>query len=624
MLDIISQMKVSDLMLKFVRGDLRHITHYPFAPQKKANSPQPVLGGLPWGTPESEGVPSEHIRRFFEALDRSSKIRIHSVMILRHGKVIAEGSFKPFTSAYPHMMFSLAKSITGMAVGMLVRDGLLSLDEKIVDIFSDRVSFLRSPRINSITVLHLLNMTSGIKFNEAGSAVEKDWVRAFLQSDCQYEPGTEFSYNSMNSYLLAAIVCKKAGMSLTEYLTPRLFRPLGIQTPLWETCPMGIEKGGWGLYLRTADMAKLGQLYLQGGSWKVDGQTRQLIPEDWIAQSVKITPPAPEDGDTEGYGYQIWDFGAKDAYQFNGLFGQFVIVLPERDMVLSITSGSPTLFTDRSGDIVKQYFGDDAPEFSDRPLPNNFRELRALKHTLNHLYAIKETAPKTEEPGIFNKILNRVLPRRKAAGLSPAAAALNGRKYRMEPSFGTLMPLILQCVTNNFSDGVSQLDFSFEPGACSVTFRDSETVTMVEAGLDGTPRIGTVTVHDETYAVGATARLTFDEDDRPVLKLFVSFLETPCTKVIKFVFYEDNILVRFNEYPSVDAATRLLFSLVGGSGNTIDKMMGDAIRSQRMAERMGSLVLPRAKGVRITDEEPAPAEPEESPEKEDTSSEPHE
>lgn len=597
MLDVISQMKVSDLMLKFVRGDLRHITPYPFFPQKKSSTQQPPLGGLPHATPESVGISSEYIRKFFEELDQCDQIQVHGVMILRHGKVIAQGDFQPYTAAYPHMMFSLSKSITGMAVGMLVRDGLLSTDEKIVDIFSDRVSFLRSPRINSITVLHLLNMTSGIKFNEAGSAVEKDWVRAFLQSDCLYEPGSEFSYNSMNSYLLSAIVCKRSGMSLTEYLTPRLYEPLGIQTPLWETCPMGIEKGGWGLYLRIADMAKLGQIYLQGGRWMVNGKMTQLVPEDWIQKSVKTELPAGDGDNRRGYGYQLWDFGAQGAYQFNGLFGQYVIVLPQRDMVIAVTSGSPHLFTDCSAEIIERYFGDNAPTFSEKPLPNNLRHLRALKNTLSHLYTIHETAPKKEPASFLGDLARRVLPRPATDRLSPTASALNGRTYRTEPGYGSLMPLILQCVTNNFCSGLTQVDFAFEPGSCCITFYDEDTVNMVEAGMDGTPRTGTVTIHDEVYAVGATARLTTDEDDRPVLKLFVSFLETPCTRMIKFVFYGNRVYIRFNELPSVKTATEMLFNLVGGSGNTIEKMIRDAVRSQRMTDRLNSLVLPRTKGT---------------------------
>ncbi|MFR2561601.1 MAG: serine hydrolase domain-containing protein [Anaeromassilibacillus sp.] len=142
-------------------------------------------------------------------------------------------------------------------------------------------------------------MTSGLKFNEIHSVVEKDWIRAILQSDCSFEPGTEFSYNSLNTYLLSAILCKKTGMGLVEYLTPRLFGPLGIHNVSWDVCPMGIEKGGWGLWLRTVDMAKLGQFYLQRGRWMVDGKEKQLLPEDWVIESTKMDTPTRE-GDYSG------------------------------------------------------------------------------------------------------------------------------------------------------------------------------------------------------------------------------------------------------------------------------------------------------------------------------------
>lgn len=599
MLDLFSQMKTVDLLLKFMRGDLTHITPYPFTPVKKEASPLTGNGGLARTAPETVGVSSAYLQQFMEELANCNSIHIHGVMILRHGKIITEANFKPYSSEYRHMMFSLSKSITGMAVGMAVRDGLLSLDEKIVDIFPDRVSRLRSPRINSITVLHLLNMTSGVKFNEVGSIIEKDWVHAFLQSDCLYEPGAEFSYNSMNSYLLSAIVCKKTGMSLKEYLMPRLFEPLGIPDPVWETCPLGIEKGGWGLYLRLCDMAKLGQLYLQGGRWTINGRDVQLVPEEWVKESSITCIPTRENDHSDSYGYQIWNFGAKDAYQFNGVFGQYVIVLPQRDMVIAITSGSENLFSDCSSDIVEQYFGDDAPAFSDFPLKNNPRAVRSLTETLDHLYLISETAPvPAQKAGIFPRIFSRFLGREKVAELTPAEAELNGRKYHLGISFGTQMPFILECVTNNFSGGITEVRFTFEPGICSIYMDDSQNQNIIQAGTDGIPRIGTVRINGEIYAVGATVRLSRDEENRPVMKLFLSYLETPFTRIMKFIFLDNKILIRFDEMPSVDKASKMLFNLVGGAGNTIDKMMYDTIRQRHMYERMNRIMLPRARGTR--------------------------
>lgn len=600
MLDLLSQMKTVDLMLKFLRGDMRRMTPYPFLPQKKPFSEEPGGVPLPHATPENEGVPSKQIERFFQALDRCDEIRVHSVAVLRHGKIIAEGSFRPYSSAYPHMMFSLSKSVTGMAVGMLVKDGMLTLNEKIVDIFSDKGVLLRSPRINNITVLHLLNMTSGIRFNEVGSVVERDWVKAYLQSDCSFEPGTEFSYNSMNSYLLSAIVRKRAGMGLKGYLTPRLFEPLGIPEVTWETCPLGIEKGGWGLYLRVGDMAKLGQLFLQNGRWNVDGTERQLVPEQWVKESTRMQVATREGDHAGGYGYQLWDFNAKGAYQFNGVFGQYVIVLPERDMVIAMTSGSQNLFSDCSSDIVEEYFGDGAPAFSEMPLPNDIPALRSLRVTLENLYAIRETAPKPPEKERFLRSLaGRFFQQEKAEKLSPAAASLNGAKYRFDPNSGSVMPLILQGVTNNFLNGMQEAAFRMEPQACTVLLRDGENEITIEAGLDGVSRMNAFALNGESYKVGATARLARDEDDRPVLKLFLCFVETPCVRTMKCIFYGDKLLIRFDELPSVATASKMLFTLVGGNGNTMEKMLIDTVYQQRLYERMESITLPRAKGALV-------------------------
>lgn len=597
MMDLLSQVKTVDLMLKFLRGDMQHITPYPFQPQKRKSFPLVSSVDFPRSTPENEGIPSEYIQHFFEDLDHCTDIHNHSVMLLRHGKIIAEGNFKPYSGSYPHMVFSLSKSVTGMAVGMAVNDGLMSLDEKVIDIFPEKGVMLRSPRINSITVRHLLNMTSGIKFNEVSSYTEKDWVKAFLLSDCTFEPGSEFYYNSMNSYVLSAIVCKKTGMGLLEYLNQRLFAPLGIENVTWDTCPLGIEKGGWGLYLRIADMAKLGQLYLQHGHWAVNGEDRQIIPEEWIQESTKTQVTTRETDTASGYGYQIWNFGAKDAYQYNGVFGQYVVVLPDRDMVVAITSGSQNLFSDPALELVEKYFGDDATELGSHPLPNNIKALRSLRGTLESLNVIPDTAPKPLPTNYFGKLFNRFSSNRKSEVLPRLAVGIDHKQYRLENSFGTLMPFILQVATNNFSYGISKVLFAFEPGVCVITLQDGNDEHVIRAGLDSVPRRGSVMRNGEVYAVGATAQLTTDEDDRTVLKLFVSFIETPCTRVMKFIFYDDKLLIRFFELPSVQAASQMLFGLIGGGGNSINKMLFDTISQQRLVDRVETIMMPRAKGT---------------------------
>ena len=177
------------LLLKLFRGDLQHINPYPFVPQKHKNIPQRRFGRPDAFHPGTRGHTKRPSPALFEELDACPSIHVHSAMVLRHGKIVAEGSWKPYSGSYPHMMFSLSKSVVSMAVGFAVQEGLLALDDKVAGYFPDKNVLFRSPRINNITVRHLLNMTSGLKFNEIHSVVEKDWIRAILQSDCSFEPG---------------------------------------------------------------------------------------------------------------------------------------------------------------------------------------------------------------------------------------------------------------------------------------------------------------------------------------------------------------------------------------------------------------------------------------------------
>lgn len=640
-MDLIGQVKAVDLMLKFLRGDMQRITPYPFVPMKPAFEPNAAFG-LPTSTPEEEGVSSEYLRQFFEEMDACRGIHPHSVMVLRHGKLIAAGSWKPFTNSVPHMMFSLSKSVTCMAVGLAVDEGLFSLEDKIVSFFPEKAGRPHNRKIESVTVLHLLNMTSGANLNEFGSEVERDWLRAFFAADCAVEPGSGFDYNSMNSYILSAIVCRKSGQTLTEYLTPRLFEPLGIPPVHWDTCPAGIEKGGWGLYLRPIDMAKLGQLFLQKGKWEADGRLRTLIPEKWVEAATDTAVPTHRGGHTSHYGYQIWSFNAEEAYQYNGIFGQYVIVLPKQDMVLAITSGNQNLFSDGSSDLVERFFGDAAPAFSASALPRNVKELARLRRVTENLYAVRETAPLPEKPaepaqGLLQRVFGKRAEKRNppelpaAAELSAEALELEGRVYRLEKSFGSLMPLICAAVTNNFSGCVAQVGFSFrEPGTLALTVWEEEKGgrNVLLAGLDGVPRRGMVSVNGEQYNVGATARLTRDEDGRLVVKVFVSFIESPSTRIFKFIFYRsaagalreetgvcDRVMMRLDEVPSVSVACQMLLGLFENDpaqGPAPWKRLGESIVQQKLSGRMSALTKPRARGVLLPPRESA-GKPEEGP-----------
>lgn len=616
-MDLISQVKMADVMMKFLRGDMARLTPYPFAAGKPAFAPDGDPR-LPRSTPEREGIPSGYLREFFRAADDGSfPPKLHSAAVLCHGKLVACVSREPYTAQLPHMTFSFGKTVVAMAVGLAAEEGLLSAEDKVVSFFPEKQPPLfRSPRMAAMTVRHLLTMTSGANFNEAGSEIERDWVRAFFFSDCSAMPGESFRYNSMNSYLLAAILCRVTGQTLVEYLTPRLFEPLGIGPVYWETCPMGIEKGGWGLYLRVTDMAKLGQLCLNGGVW----EGRRVLPERWLAEMLTLSVDTGEEG-MERYGYQLWGFPAPHSYQFNGVFGQYAVVLPEYDMVIASTGGDSGLFYNRILRAIDEYFGSGAPaRFAawrqGHPECGVSRLCRdPLREDRKALALLRDPWSEPEpEPGPLRRLASRLRapaePKRElpAAALRFCAAkdaqgSSGDGWYRLGRHTGSLLPFVLSGLTNNFAPPVSALRFFEEDGRFFVSFalggegEPSAGVVTLEAGTDGTFARGTAAVNGEPYAAAARASFRRDEDDRDVLLLDVCLLEAPCVRRFKIIRTgADSLYVRLYEFPGVMECAKMLLSLVGGeeTPGTGWRQIGQDILSQKLMGRVKEIALPKA------------------------------
>ncbi|HOW39844.1 MAG TPA: serine hydrolase [Bacteroidales bacterium] len=298
---------------------------------------------LPRGIPEEEGVSSQAILNFIEAANKEAN-EIHSFMLVRHGKVISEGWWKPYSPDLKHTMYSLSKSFTSTAVGFAVQEKLLTVNDKVLSFFPEEVPDTISTNLAQMTVKDLLTMSAGMDpdptFRVAGK--EGSWVSIFLRTPVLNEPGTKFLYNSLATFMLSAIVQKVTGEKLIDYLRPRFFEPLGIQDVDWEVNPQGINTGGWGLRLKTEDIAKAGLFYLQKGKWN----GKQLLAEEWIdeATSFKIdqAPDAPQSKKDssdwmQGYCYQIWRC-RHNGYRGDGAYGQYMIVLPDLDAVIAITS----------------------------------------------------------------------------------------------------------------------------------------------------------------------------------------------------------------------------------------------------------------------------------------------
>lgn len=296
----------------------------------------PPVSTLPRSAPETQGVDSGGLADLVQAL--ADLPELHSLMVLRHGHVVAEAWAHPYGPDMPHELFSLSKSFTSTAVGLAAGEGLLDVDDLLLDHLGDRAPANLDPRWQRLRLRHLLTMTTGHDGDPSGAVFgERDWVAAFLAQPLTHEPGTHFVYNTAATYVLSAVVQRVTGQRLLDYLTPRLLDPLGIGGATWEQCPMGVDTGGFGLSLRTADVAAFGQLLLQDGVW--DGT--RLLPEGWVAEATRaqVSNGDPVVGGDwwQGYGYQFWRC-RHGGYRGDGAFGQLCVVLPDQDVVVAATS----------------------------------------------------------------------------------------------------------------------------------------------------------------------------------------------------------------------------------------------------------------------------------------------
>jgi CubicO group peptidase (beta-lactamase class C family) len=331
---------------------------------------------LPRSTPEAQGVASTAIRAYVEAADKKVDT-MHSFMLVRHGKVIAEGWWAPESAEKPHVLHSLSKSFTSTAVGLAVAEGKLSIDDPVLKFFPDDAPAEPSENLRAMRVRDVLSMAGGHGV-EPKFGMDQPWVRTFLAQPVPFKPGEHFLYNSPGTYLCSAIVQKVTGQTVLDYLRPRLFEPLGIQPAEWLTSPQGISTGGWGLKICTEDIAKFGQLYLQKGQW----EGKQLIPAAWVEQatSKQVSNGTDPNRDwTQGYGFQFWRC-RHNAFRGDGAFGQFCIVMPEQDAVIAITADTKDMQAELN--LVWDLL---LPAFQPDPLPEAPAEAAQLRETLTHL-----------------------------------------------------------------------------------------------------------------------------------------------------------------------------------------------------------------------------------------------
>lgn len=379
---------------------------------------------LPRSTPEAEGLSPAGIVSFLEAIE-DSQHELHSLMILRHGKVITEGWWAPYQREFNHGMYSMSKSFTSTAVGLAIAEKRLTVDDKVISFFPDDLPNQVSDHLKLMTVKHLLTMSDGQNRGSTSKAIASDdWVKNFLAQPLPNKPGTVFSYNSAATYMLSAIVQKLTGETVLEYLKPRLFSPLGIDGMYWETCPNGINTGGWGLHIQTEGLAHLGQLYLQKGRWN----GKRILPAEWVQQATSKQIQQPKNPKSnpdwiQGYGYQFWRC-RHGLYRGDGAFGQFTIVLPKQDAVIVMTGETPSMQGEL--DLVYEHL---LPAFGNKRAAGN-RSTNIRKKL---------------------KTLTVSLPEGKAS--SPTAERISGKQFEIPKN----------------KTGIESISFRFKHDACRIT-----------------------------------------------------------------------------------------------------------------------------------------------------------
>jgi CubicO group peptidase (beta-lactamase class C family) len=466
---------------------------------------------FPRSTPEAQGVSSAALLDLVETAGQKIDA-LHSIMVVRHGKVIAEGWWSPYAAGEPHMMYSLSKSFTSTAVGLAVADGKLSIDDPVLKFFPDESPKEPGANLRAMRISDLLTMSSGQHEEDIRAFPynsEESVVRKFLSLPVAHKPGTHFVYNTPASYMLSAIVQKVTGQPVLEYLGPRLFEPLGIRNPTWEASRQGVSMGGFGLSVRTEDIARFGELYLRKGMWK----GKQLVSAEWVdsATSRQVSNGSSPTSDWEqGYGFQFWR-SRHGFYRGDGAHGQFCLILPQYDTVVAITSGTRDM-----GSVMNLVWDRLVPALKPEALPADQVAQRKLAATLAGL----------------------TLPAQAGNMISARAGSIAGKRFEMDSN-----PHSIEAIT---------LDSAGADGKVSVTFRMAG-ADYKFAAAHGAWQKGELRVQDKVEPIAASGAWTADD----AYTLRIVRYRTPFTTTYKMRFDGESMAVEAEN--NVGAAeTRIL------------------------------------------------------------------
>ncbi len=474
-------------------------------------------------TPEAAGVSSEAIQGFVNRCMELGR-ELHSLMVIRHGKVACEIYREPYNKESKHMMYSVSKSFTSTAIGFAIDEGYFNVDTRFLDIFPEARGEKEDEYLEELTVEDLLTMRSGKEVSIFLDKTKDQWFESIMASPWISEPGTEFLYTNENMYILCTMIHKVVGMSVMDYLQPRLFEPLGIKDVFWETCPKGIETGGWGLMLSTEDLAKFTYCYQQKG--KFGG--KQIIPEWWVEEATKYhadTSIANTSLDSvEGYGYCFWrNGGYKNSYRADGMFCQFGFVFEDLDACVAMTGGE----IDEQGmrDVFWEFF------------PKAFIEKDTKASTVPLSIPPYETLPKKPRSSVLEaRIDGKLMKLNKPIIMNIAGYPVS------------VVPLTALFMESDKAGNINDVSMKFSENEMVMSWSEGDEVNSVLIGFDGEYRWDKIVIGKIEYNTCSTACWNTENE----LEIHIRCIEAVAERILKFKFNGDNVVMRPSSNPTVD------------------------------------------------------------------------
>ncbi|MBE6752375.1 MAG: serine hydrolase [Ruminococcaceae bacterium] len=518
-------------------------------------------------SPEEVGVSSKEVVEFLRDM-KENKLEFHSFMVIKNNKVACELYRAPFNKETPHSAYSISKTVTAIAAGFAIEEGLFNLDTRIVDVFPEYIPEKVDGRIFKVTVRNLLTMTAGVSPNLFLNKNKTDWLEEYFKSSFYGEPGT-FRYVNENIFVLSAMICRLSKTTLREYLTPRLFAPLGIDFPEWETNQDGIEAGGWGLSLKLEDLAKI--MYCLSNNGKVE--KKQIIPENWVLEMTDAHADTSicKNIDTDkGYGYCVWRNGGNQSYRANGMFSQFGIVFPEENAVLVCFGAIAS--EQEARDCVWRHF------------PKAFIEpdKRAKEPAYEDFYRIADEF-KIDNPSVSIRSLQEAKLNNKTIEIK-RKVLLNLIGFPV-----SVIPFTVTFLNGKRAGNIDNINFTFKEKECLMSWCEGNEKNTITCGMDGHLRYGDITLAGVKYKVCCYAE--WDESD--ILKVNIRPIETASKRKLKFTFVgTENLIMKPLSTPKVKD---MAVSLVGAASEVIDNDL--VVKVMQKATKYVPWVLePRHKG----------------------------